>query len=88
MTELGCYKVELGPHLMVVVGDERLLVGIVLFRCPEPPSHALHLRPHRIRMPQTLLRQLPVALRCPLQQCSQAAEFTAALACTSTRENP
>ena len=53
---------------MVVVRYERLLVSAVLFCRPQPSSHALHLHPQCICMPQTLLRQLPVILRRSLHR--------------------
>ena len=64
------------PHLMTIMGNEGLLVGVVLLCGPEPPSYALHLRPQRVRMPQALLRQLPVALRHSLRQRSRQYQAT------------
>ena len=69
-------QAEHWPHLMTIVGNEGLLVGVVLLRSPESPSHALHLRPQRVGVPQALLRQLPVALRRSLQHRSRQYQAT------------
>lgn len=53
-------------YLVVVVGYERRFVSDILLCCAQPPSHALHLHSQRVRMPQALLRQLPMVFRSSL----------------------
>ena len=58
------------PHLVVVVGDEPLLVRRILLSDSQLPPHSLHLDPQRICVPQPRLRQLSVAFRRSLRQHS------------------
>ena len=53
-------------YLVVVVGYERRLVSDILLCCAQPPSHVLHLHSQRVRLPQALLRQLPMVFRSSL----------------------